>query len=70
MAAMDARPKGSKKPILIDAVFGEQHRETAAVIGLDRVGEGRQQRCARSVADGFRLARAYRWSGARPSPRN
>jgi hypothetical protein len=49
---------------LIDAVFGEQHRETAAVIGLDRVGEGHQQRCERSVADGFRLARAYRWSGA------
>jgi hypothetical protein len=37
---------------LIDAVFGEQHRETAAVIGLDRVGEGRQQRCKKVEDDG------------------
>jgi hypothetical protein len=37
---------------LIDAVFGEQHRETAAVMSLDRVGEGRQQRCKKVEDDG------------------
>src|ERR1700745_3508848 len=41
----DRRPPGmgSKKPILVDAVLGEQRRQTLAVIRLDSVAKAGQQ---------------------------
>src|SRR5215472_1081202 len=41
----DRRPPamGSEKAVFVHAVLGEQHRQTPAVISLDRLGEGGQQ---------------------------
>lgn len=57
MAAIAARPYGLRKTRFIDAVLGEPHRHTPAVINLDRLGEGGQQLVERvgQLCSGIRI---------------